>query len=325
MSILKNRLKKLFTQIPNKIITDLSISAPALRMYLYISSKHDGWIINNKDVMNKLCIGSNNSISKYWKQLIISGWVSRERIRDDKGKFLNEYEYTLYESPILVNSTEIAKSANQVEPKSQNLLITKNSYLGESANYNNKDNINKKENINNNSLSISLVNKKEKERENNFLNLSFKDFKSYLISNYSNYILIKYLNDEYISISSSGYLELNSKLVDSKQSFELWNYLYSNRFNLKPFLKQELENILNDIKSKQDDINFKVSEIDSKIFMNVLDGNSYIVSVLDILDNNRIKVQFDYFNNRFVIIANISDFLKFNKFIYHNSSFEFVN
>jgi len=319
MSIVKNRLKKLFTQIPNAIITDLNISAPALRMYLYISSKNDGWVINNKDIMKQLGIGSNNSISKYWKQLIDAGWVSRERMRDDKGKFLNEYEYTLYEYPISGNLSKIAKSAKQDNPKSQNLLITKNSYLGENAIYNNKDITNKKEDINNNSLSISLKQKNEKEREKEFKNLSFKEFRINLIDKYSGYVFIKYKDtDKFISLSDSGYIELNSKITNAEKSFELWDYLYKNRAKLKPISKKELENILMSAKkekvSKNEAIKQKIEMIKDKYFLNVLTGRSCPITLVEILENSLIKVQFEDLEKRFVLNAKIDDFLKYDKY-----------
>jgi predicted transcriptional regulator len=150
-NIVKNRLKREFSQIPNAIITDLNISANALRVYLYLISKPDNWLINNSDVMKQLGIKTNNSIAKYWKELFNSGWVIRNKIKDEKGRFLG-YEYHLNDSPILPEKPDFSKNDNSDNPTSQKIVTRENAEVGKTRNLNNNISNNNKE-FNKNTLS----------------------------------------------------------------------------------------------------------------------------------------------------------------------------
>ncbi len=92
MNILKNTLKNQYSQIPNELITDLTLSAGELRVLLYLFTKPDNWTVYNKDVCNQLGI-SEKTLSKYWKTLITSRWLRRERSRDKKGVLLGGYSF----------------------------------------------------------------------------------------------------------------------------------------------------------------------------------------------------------------------------------------
>lgn len=97
--IIKNRLVKKFTTVPNAIITDQNISDRALRIYLYLISKPDGWQVNNADVMKQLNIKSEETLSAAWKGLIETGWINRTHKIGANGKFLGGYDYALNEFP----------------------------------------------------------------------------------------------------------------------------------------------------------------------------------------------------------------------------------
>ena len=43
MNTLRNELKRDYSQIPNDLITDLTLSAGALRVLLYLFTKPDEW------------------------------------------------------------------------------------------------------------------------------------------------------------------------------------------------------------------------------------------------------------------------------------------
>ncbi len=95
MSIIKNKLKTNFSQIPNNLILDNRLSCGSKVVMMYLFSLPDGWIINNTDVMKKLRIGTRGTLSKYWKELLNANWISRCRLKNNKGHFDN-FEYTLH-------------------------------------------------------------------------------------------------------------------------------------------------------------------------------------------------------------------------------------
>src|SRR4051812_17771995 len=99
MSILKNRLIKKFSTIPNAIIIDKRISDRALRIYLYLISKPDGWQVYNADIMKNLDIKTAQTIADAWSSLIEAGWIDRVQQIAENGKFNGGYDYSLNDSP----------------------------------------------------------------------------------------------------------------------------------------------------------------------------------------------------------------------------------
>ena len=99
MSILKNRSLKNFSIIPNAIIIDKRLSANAFRIYCYLASRPDGWKVNNIDIKNQLDIKDKDTLTKYWKELLASGWLERTQEISEGGKFTGLYNYTLREKP----------------------------------------------------------------------------------------------------------------------------------------------------------------------------------------------------------------------------------
>jgi len=90
MSIIRNSIKDNFTQIPNHIL-DADISSGAFRVLVYLYSKPNNWYVRNKDIMNRLNIGKQDTVAKYWKELLEANLIDRTK---DKG---NSYNYTLLE------------------------------------------------------------------------------------------------------------------------------------------------------------------------------------------------------------------------------------
>jgi hypothetical protein len=93
---MKNTLKANFSQIPNELVTDLSISSGALRVLLYLVTKPDGWNVHNLDVCKNLNI-NEKTLTKYWKELLNSVWLRREiTVDEDKdGQFTGGYTYQI--------------------------------------------------------------------------------------------------------------------------------------------------------------------------------------------------------------------------------------
>ena len=115
MNTIRNSLKRDYSQIPNELITDLSLSHGALRVLLYLFTKPDNWNVYNKDICKQLNI-SQNTLTKYWKELLSSKWLRRERKKDESGKFIGgNYFYEIGNftvSPIFVETEETIEHSN---------------------------------------------------------------------------------------------------------------------------------------------------------------------------------------------------------------------
>jgi hypothetical protein len=94
MNLLRNTLKANFSQIPNELIIDLSISSGALRVLLYLFTKPDGWNVYNLDICKNLNI-SEKTLTKYWKELLNSVWLKRKKSIDKDGQFTGGYTYQI--------------------------------------------------------------------------------------------------------------------------------------------------------------------------------------------------------------------------------------
>jgi len=115
MNTLRNDLKRDYSQIPNELIIDRNISHGALRVLLYLFTKPDNWNVYNKDICKQLSI-SENTLTKYWKELLSSKWLRRERKKDDSGKFISgNYFYEIGNftvSPKVVETEETIEHSN---------------------------------------------------------------------------------------------------------------------------------------------------------------------------------------------------------------------
>ena len=81
-----NKIRRNFTICPNDLINDNSLSDRARFLFVYIASKPDDWNFYNAYLTKHLGYKSD-TIRKYIKELIISGWIKRTPTRDEKGKF----------------------------------------------------------------------------------------------------------------------------------------------------------------------------------------------------------------------------------------------
>lgn len=133
MSVIRNKITKKFTTIPNLIIIDSKLSHGAFRVYSYLLSKPDGWKVINADIQEQLNIKQAQTLANYWKELISSGWISRHRLKDKEGKIIGGYDYELNEYPVLHNmeatisgnnhnmeNPQYGKSINRENPHSLN-------------------------------------------------------------------------------------------------------------------------------------------------------------------------------------------------------------
>lgn len=146
MSILINNLKEKFTTLPNEAITDTRICPGAFRVLSYLFSKPSSWKVNNSDIQKQLNISTGETMAKYWKELIKTGWLSRTKKKSKTGKFNGGFDYELNISPkygLSVNreNTKIGKTTthSNTDSNSNTDYLYKpeleNSVIGEKITY----------------------------------------------------------------------------------------------------------------------------------------------------------------------------------------------
>ena len=129
MNQLRNALKRDYSQIPNEMITDLSLSNGSLRVLLYLFTKPDNWNVYNKDIQKQLKI-SDKTLAKYWKELLASQWLRREKRPPTDGKFAGGYLYQIGSFSISeeVSEKEESYSLNNTKPIKQEETNKRNTY-----------------------------------------------------------------------------------------------------------------------------------------------------------------------------------------------------
>ncbi|MBE8232174.1 MAG: hypothetical protein HAW67_00460 [Endozoicomonadaceae bacterium] len=126
MAVLRNKLVKNFTMIPNALITDKKLKAPVFKVICYLFSRPDGWNINNKDVMKSLGIARRETMSSYWKSALESGWINRVKKENGFG-----YDYILHDSPPTLaiknenKNSDITRENKQKQALSNKKVTTK--------------------------------------------------------------------------------------------------------------------------------------------------------------------------------------------------------
>ena len=116
MNTLRNELKANYSQIPNELITDLTLSSGALRVLLYLFTKPDNWNVYNADICKQLDI-SEKTLTKYWSELLSSKWLRREKKQTKDGKFTGGYSYLIGSFTISEKSSESEKSSDHSNNK----------------------------------------------------------------------------------------------------------------------------------------------------------------------------------------------------------------
>lgn len=318
MAIVRNRLKKMFTTVPNEIITDLDVTDKALRVYLYVASKPDNWEVNNADIQKSLNIKQKHTIANSWKNLIQTGWITREFIKDKNNKFTGGYNYELREKPI--KSPKCGSAPLRDEPDFGSIHSVVQPHFGTNHTLNKTDSKNKTDS-NKNSLSISQKKtelqkvldehkKKEEERKD------FKQFKKRMLKNFCG----MYLEKE-IFLNEAGFLEKDGVSLTAKEALSVWSALYARRETLNPMsydeLKKEKELLRNDL-------NNKIEQIKSKTFKKILveqqnEEIKYKVKFINRFDEETRIIELslenvDYFADNFLLSAKIDRLIDFDTF-----------
>lgn len=133
--MLQNRIKKNFSQLPNEVIEDKNLSSTAKALFWYLASRPDGWVFVNNNIKDVLGVKDDKTIAKYLKELIDTGWIEKDKLRDSSGRLTGNNDYIINEYPF----------ANRIGKKplfGENHRITKKTELGKNPHLNNNKYIN---------------------------------------------------------------------------------------------------------------------------------------------------------------------------------------
>ena len=87
-------MKSNFTQVPNEVIVDVSLSPLARLLYIYMLSMKDGWSFYRASMANVLCC-SRQKLNKVVKELIDAGLVERRGQDRGKGGIFSAVNYSV--------------------------------------------------------------------------------------------------------------------------------------------------------------------------------------------------------------------------------------
>lgn len=87
-------MKSNFTQVPNEIIVDVSLSPLARLLYIYMLSMKDGWSFYRSAMANVLCC-SRQKLNKVVKELVDAGLVERKGQDRGTGGIFSAVNYSV--------------------------------------------------------------------------------------------------------------------------------------------------------------------------------------------------------------------------------------
>lgn len=87
-----------YSQIPNDLARSPDISLAAKGLYTYLSSHREGWAMSTERVGEALGV-HRNTIAKYVKELEKSGFLEKELVKDESGKY-EGIEYIIHSMPL---------------------------------------------------------------------------------------------------------------------------------------------------------------------------------------------------------------------------------
>lgn len=153
MAKLDNQLERDYQVLPRTLIQDNSLSLQARFIYCYMASKPDGWEFYKKAMAKDLNL-CEDTLTKYLRELINSGWIDSEGQSVERGKF-GAVRY-------------IIKSQKAENFRDGKFPTRKNTDTEKTADIKNKDNIKSKD---------------EKESKDNNIYIDFENFKNGICKN----------------------------------------------------------------------------------------------------------------------------------------------
>ncbi|PAF41074.1 helix-turn-helix domain-containing protein [Helicobacter sp. 11S02596-1] len=144
-----------YSKLPNHIITNKNLSRDAKALFWYIASRPIDWDFSNKDIQETLGFKHHDTIAKYLKELLNSGYVQREKIQNEAGKFTGKFKYFISlkneaTECLKIDPTQSLKIDKKQPPECLKNRQLTNNILFENINYIYKKTKAKKENFNSN-------------------------------------------------------------------------------------------------------------------------------------------------------------------------------
>lgn len=99
MCILRNSTRNKYTVISAQILQDKRLSLKDLGLLIKLLSLPDNWDFSEKGLMKILEKDGSTSIRTGLKHLEEYGYLTRETVRDEKGR-ITDVEWTVYETPL---------------------------------------------------------------------------------------------------------------------------------------------------------------------------------------------------------------------------------
>jgi hypothetical protein len=128
MNKVTNKTKKFFTQIPNDLIRNSSISDRARFLYCYMSSMAEEWQFYQSKMAKDLGY-SKDTLRKYLDELVSTGYLKRTQKRSELGRF-DSFDYVIDFIPN-PDFTVSEKTRNGESPKRENPALKKNNFKEE--------------------------------------------------------------------------------------------------------------------------------------------------------------------------------------------------
>ena len=122
MNKVKNSIRKGFTTIPNELINDDSLTDRARFLFCYMASKPDDWKFYQEPLCKSMGY-SLDTLRKYIDELLKSGWITRQLIRQD-GRF-DSFEYDLLPSPCGKNADSVKNRDGKKPSRKNSALLNK--------------------------------------------------------------------------------------------------------------------------------------------------------------------------------------------------------
>jgi hypothetical protein len=128
MNKVTNKTKKFFTQIPNDLIRNSSISDRARFLYCYMSSMSEDWQFYQSKMAKDLGY-SKDTLRKYLDELVSTGYLKKTQRRSELGRF-DSYDYVIDFIPN-PDLTVSEKTRNGEIPTPKNPILKKNNFKEE--------------------------------------------------------------------------------------------------------------------------------------------------------------------------------------------------
>jgi hypothetical protein len=112
-----------YVMLNKTFLNDSNLSLKSKGLLAYLMSMPDDWQIYENEIVKHHTDGKD-SLSSAIRELINNGYITRQRMRDEKGR-LKAYEYRVYEAPIHIGKSSAGETKTG-KPATTNNNLTDN-------------------------------------------------------------------------------------------------------------------------------------------------------------------------------------------------------